>query len=132
MNRTLAALIASASLAACQTSQQSDIEGLECYLNVSYVRETDLSQLIWTHLHDHAEVLLNGEGFGASLWYSIGEGRAGFIYRGDCVAARMQLEQSLEELAQAASDPAIADALRRARSTIREVTQAQFEDSEPL
>lgn len=102
----------------------------ECYLNVTYVRDTELSRDVWEHLSRHSEVLVDDEAFAASLWYDEGGGRAGFVYLADCASAQAKLAQALEQFARTAETPEIAEQLRTAQATI--VTQAQFEDSEPI
>lgn len=106
----------------------------ECYLNVSYVRDNELSHRVWEHIQTAQYDLIDSgdRAFGAAQWYTQGDGRAGFVYYLDCGLARVRVQAVLEKFARRATSPDVAQALRNAKPSVREVTQAQFEDAEPL
>jgi hypothetical protein len=120
------ALVRSASCAS--DAQPISVREPECYLSVSYVQDTELSGEIWEHLLRHSTLLLDDASFGASLWYTKGDGRAGFVYRSDCRIARTELAQTLDQFANTASNPEVANALRDSKQSMRQVTEAEFAD----
>lgn len=106
----------------------------ECYLNVSYVSDNELSRRVWEHIQSAQYDLIDSgdRAFGAAQWYDRGGGRAAFVYNLDCGLARVRVQAVLEYFARRATSPDVAQALREAKPSIREITQAQFENREPL
>ncbi|MEZ5971989.1 MAG: hypothetical protein R3C31_09310 [Hyphomonadaceae bacterium] len=106
----------------------------ECYLNVTYVSDNELSRRIWDHIQTAQYNLIDSHDrhFGAAQWYDRGGGRAAFVYNSDCGLARAKVQAVLEHFAEQATSPDVAQALREAKPSIREITQDQFENSEPL
>jgi hypothetical protein len=101
---------------------------------VTYVSGNDVSDRVWQHIQTQQYDLIDSQdaAFGAAQWYSRGDGRAGFFYNLDCAQARERVEAVLEEFARSAPMEDVAEALRASKATVREITQAQFEDAEPL
>lgn len=102
-----------------------------CYLNVSYVSGNELSRGVWAHLQTAQYDLLDSgdRAFQYAFWYTRGRGRAGFAYRLSCYDARLRVQDWLERFAESAPSPDIAQALRDAKHSIREVTREEFEDA---
>lgn len=134
--RVLAVALVGFTLMACaeqRPAQRTPTTTYECYLNVSYVRDNELSRRVWDHIIEVQYDLINSgdNTFRASLWYDRGAGRAGFVYASDCEIARVSVQTALEQFARRATSPDVSQALRDAKSSVREVTQAQFEDAGP-
>lgn len=106
----------------------------ECYLNVSYVSDNELSRRVWDHIQTVQYDLIDAgdRAFGAAQWYDRGDGRAGFVYTSDCELASVSVQAVLEHFAVRATSPDVAQALRDAKPSVQEITQAQFENAEPL
>ena len=110
--RKLAIIILALSLVACARStpvvvRTSGTE--ECYLNVAYVSGNELSRRVSAHIESQQYRLLDAtDGFAAALWYTPGDGRAGFVYRLNCDDARPRVQAWLERFAETAPRPDVA------------------------
>ena len=100
-------------LAACGQPQPAPTNAAaeECYLNAFYVSDSELSLRVWQHIQNRQHDLIDDRAFAAALWYNRSAGRAGFIYRLDCQPARQRVQAVLEQFAQSAPSPDVAEAL---------------------
>lgn len=115
----------------CSAPEPPSQASSQCLLLFTYERETELSERVWNFLQAQSYSIMDNTTYlpTSAQWYTPGEGRAGLVYLVDCESAERGARSMVADLARRA-DPDVARELRRANSSWREISQAEFEDAQ--
>ena len=131
LKASLLVVVLSVSLvSACAKEQPNALAhtaGGECIIAFSYEANSALSRDVWDYLQREQLRFMHDDRLASGLFYSRGEGVAAFDYAASCDFARAHAARMIEAIAHDAPNAEIANALRLANGTWREIDRAEYE-----